>query len=480
MSATQVFNSVGGSMFSKMDRLVDPNGTFFKDLGSHMGEALQGAGLGSGIGGSIFSALGGTNSTGSKIGASVGGALGEVAGKALGKTFSSALGSLGGAAGPLGAIAGGILGSVVGGLFTKVKKASSTITLDANGNLAAGTATGNSGSYKQAATAEANSVVSGLQQIADSLGATVTGAGSVSIGERKGKYVVDTTGSGRTKGAGTQSFADEESAVRAAISDALRDGVLGGISDASKRILAEGGTIETELAKATLIEAVPKDLKALVDPVGAAIDTLNEKFTKTVAALKEGGASADQMAQAQQLYNLELAQTKANTAAADKTLQDFKTSLMLGSGSSYSLRDQEATAKAALQPYLDQIGSGATIDQSAYQDAAQAFLDIERQLYGSTQQYFDALDSIQAATNKAIATVDNVTPIGSAYSDPFASATADSTASTATNTATANDLLAQNSDLLSQAVSLLGQVVGNTGGASGSSFIGSSRGFAAA
>ncbi len=448
-----------------------------------IGSVLTGASYGQ-LGGSLFASI--TGGKQNQLGSAVGGALGKVAGDALGKTVASTIGgtlgkTLGGAAGPLGAIAGGIVGSVIGGLFKKSTSGSSTLTFGSDG-LAAGTAKGNGTAEKAAASASANSVAGSLNRIAEALGGTVTGAGSVSLGYRPGHkagaYRVDPTGQGNVKGGSVMAFATEEEAVRAAIADALSDGVIGGISAASKRILAAGGDLEKALSKALMIEAVPKDLKAMLDPVGAAIDELNAKFQKTVDALKEGGASAEQMTQAQQLYDLQLAQVKNSTATASASLKDFVASLKMGSNSPYSLRDQEQTAKAALAPYLAQIAGGKAIDQGKYQAAAQTYLDIERQLYGSTKAYFDVLDAVQAATNKAISTIDNATPIGTSVESPFAKATAASAAATATGVQTTNELL----DQMSQQAALTNDLLARLTLAAGndSSFIGSGRSFVAA
>ncbi len=443
-----------------------------------IGSVLSGASYGQ-LGGSLFASI--TGGKQNQLGSAVGGALGKVAGDALGKTVASAVGgtlgkTLGGAAGPLGAIAGGIVGSVIGGLFKKTTQASSTLTFGSDG-LAAGTAKGNGTAEKAAASASANSVVGSLNRIAEALGGSVTGAGSVSIGYRPGHkdgaYRVDTTGQGKLTG--VLAFATEEEAVRAAIADALSDGVISGISAASKKILAAGGDLEKALSKALMIEAVPKDLKAMVDPVGAAIDELNAKFQKTVDALKEGGATAEQMTQAQQLYDLQLAQVKNSTASASQGLKDFLAGMKIGSSSPYSLRDQEQSAKAALQPFLAQISAGQSIDQGKYQSAAQAFLDIERQLYGSTQAYFDQLDAVQAATNKAIGTIDNATPIGGSVDSPFVKATAESAAATAAAVKTANEMAQDTNALLAR---LVAAAETNGGGGITSDFIGTQRAFA--
>ncbi len=451
-------------------------------LSSTLGSALAGASYGQ-IGGSVFASI--TGGKQNQLGSALGGVAGKVAGDALGKTIASTVSgtlgkTLGGAAGPLGAIAGGIVGSVIGGLFKKTVKGSAGISTG-DGTISAGSASGTNATVKGQAGTLAGSVASGLQSIADQLGAVISGSSNVQIGVYKDKLRVSTNGTpiGGKGSVGAQTFTDETAAIKYAIQDALQDGVLSGISAASLKILKSGQDLERALSKALMIEAVPKDLKAMLDPVGAAIDELNSKFQKTVDALKEGGATAEQMAQAQQLYDLQLAQVKNSTASASQGLKDFLASMKIGSNSPYSLRDQEQAAKAALAPYLSQIAAGQSIDQGKYQAAAQAYLDIERQLYGSTKAYFDALDAVQAATNKAISTIDNATPIGTSVEAPFAKAAAASAATTATNTQTTNELL----DQLSQQAEVTNDLLSRLAIAAGNGtedFIGTGRNFVAA
>ncbi len=413
--------------------------------------ALQGAAYGQ-AGGSVFASI--TGGRENKLASGIGGALGEVAGKELGpaiaKTIGGSLGkTLGGAAGPIGAVLGGVLGNVIGGLFTKAPKGSAGVSVS-NGAISAGAASGTTADAKSGAATLAGSVANGLEKIASILGAKVTGTTDVQIGTYKGELRVNDRGGaiGGVKGSGALSFASEEAAIAYAISDALRDGVLSGISAAALKILQSGKDLETSIEKALLIESIPRDLKAALDPVGAAIDALNEKWRRTIDALEEGGATAEQMAQAQQLYNIQLEQTKSSASSASQGLKDFLTNLRGGSNSPFSLRTQERDALNTLQPFLDKIGSGAAIDQSKYQSAAQQFLDIERQLYGSTKAYFDAFDVVQAATNKAIATLDNVSPITPGVPDPFTKATADNTAKAASAAQVGNEMTEQTNALL--------------------------------
>ncbi|PCG08685.1 hypothetical protein COA17_11045 [Sphingomonas ginsenosidimutans] len=448
-----------------------------KSLGA-ITTALAGAATGQ-IGGSIFSGI--TGKKNSAVGSAAGGILGELAGKELGKVVTKEVGgalgkTLGGAAGPIGSLVGGALGGLLGGLFQKAKTGAVSVT---GSNV--GVIGGNNAGVQQVLSGLGGAVQKGVNRIVDQLGGTL-GDYMVSIGKYDDYYRVSST---NTKTVGEKGYSpgrvpgliydgtDESAAVEAAIRDAIADGAVKGISEAAKRVLAAGKDLDSALNKALLIESVPRDLKAMLDPVGAAVDDLNRRFQKTVDALKEGGASAEEMARAEQLYNLQLQQVKNSTAAASASLKSFLTDLKLGGNSPYSLREQEATALAQLKPYLDQIGAGQRVDQDKYQQAARAYLDVERQLYGSTQAYFDAQAQIQAATAKAIETIDNAVPITPGVESPFAKATADSAAKTASNTQTGNELLSQLSDQMESVRQLLAQMQG--GGASG--FIGDVRAF---
>lgn len=435
----------------------------FGPLGSILGSLINAGGKGGGAaagatGGleGLFGAVsGGTSWAGGAAGA--GGALGGLGG--IGAALGTAMPYVGAALAVF-----STLQSL--GVFKSTKRGSSTLGFS-NGELGVGSTSGNSREFIAQSSGAMKSVGASLERIAEALGGSVTGAGSVSLGQRDGDWRGDPTGRGITKKKkGAIDFGDdEEAAVRWAIGEALRDGVLGGISDAAKRIMQGGGDLEKAIAKALLIEEIPKKLKARLDPVGAALDDLTKRWDKTIAALKEGGATAEQMAEAQQLYNLELEETKTNTATASASLKEFLAGLKMGPDSPYSLRDQEASAKAALQPFLDKIGAGEGIDQEKYQAAAQTFLDIERQLYGSTGKYFEGMDAVMAATSKAIEKIDNAAPIRT-VADPFIE-------QTAANTLT----MAQQLDQMNVTMAAIRQIFGGSGGSGGSNFIGSGGGF---
>lgn len=451
-------------------------------VGDKVSGVLQGAMYGQ-AGGSVFASI--TGGKESPTASAIGGALGKIGGEALGKAVGGLLGKVGG---PLGSIVGGVLGNLVGGLFRSIKWGSASVDL-VNGKAVGGNATGKGADEMRSATGSASGLAKGINQVVDALGAQISSLPGITIGNWDGKARVALT---KTNAAlHYNNFNDsvlkdfgkdgQQAALEYAIAYSVSHAVLTGISQASKNIIAKGSDdIEGAIQKALLIEAIPRDLKAMVDPVGAAIDELNRKWAKTKAALDEGGASTEQMAQAQRLYQMQLDQIKASTASASATLKDFLTTLNIGSSSPLSLRDQESAALAQLKPFLTSIEAGQTIDQGKYQAAAQSYLDIERQLYGSTSKFFEAFDAVQAATNKAIASIDNAAPVSDPVASPFAKATADSTAATAKATQATAEIGADTNALLQQIAALMQQVAANTGGSAGSAFIGLGRNFVAA
>lgn len=404
--------------------------------------------------------FGDTGATSAVFGKSITNAVG-VRGSTTGAAIGGTLGSMVG--GPLGQLAGSIIGSFVGGVLKKTKTGSATLAYS-GGTLGVGATAGNNSSRIEAASGAVSSLADTLDSIASALGGTVSGAGSVSIGVRNKKYVVDPTGQGRTKGAGVLKFASEEEAMKAALRDALADGVIAGISAAAQNILRSGKDVQKAIEKAAMIESIPTMLKARRDPMGAALDALNKKWDRMIAALKEGGATAEQMADAEKLYKIERQEAME---AANDNIKSFIDSLNFGSNSAYSLMDQAAAARANLNPMLANIESGnlSGVDRQKYLDAADAYLQLSRELNGSGGGYFADVARIKAASQTL---ADSGTTALSAR-DPFAEATADNTQAMA-------EILSQHTGLLADIRSSL------TGGANsafvGTAFIGTDRGFA--
>lgn len=383
---------------------------------------LTGAGIGQVAGGLVLGRS--ANSTTSAIG----GALGQVAGEAIGKTVGGALGS---ALGPLGSVAGSLLGSVVGGLFGGRKIESGTARL--TGVDTSALVTGTSGDTRNAASSLATSVQSGLQRIADQLGGTV-GAFDVVLGNYDGKYRVRTSAAG-WNGQGGLNFrgssamgltdfgSDEAAALRFAIVDALQDGAIEGIREGTKRLLQAGEDLDRALQKALDFEGVFRDLRKREDPLGAALEDLDSRFTYLKRVFDEAGASVEERAQLERLYGLERADaikdaTEAMTGALSGLLKD------LGQDSGRSLRDRLASARAVYDPLAAAIGAGQRVDYDAFATATRDVRELVRQIDGSGSGYFAFLDEATALTTKALAGQENLLGLATSRDSPFAAGAA--------------------------------------------------------
>jgi tape measure domain-containing protein len=366
------------------------------------------ASMASGIVQSIFGNAGGPGTKGDKLSSTLGG-IAQLAGQvvpqlgiamAATSAISSVLGLPNFAGGILG-VGGNFIAKLLG--FGKKKTGSATIT-DLSGNFKT---SGNTGSYKDAAKGSASSVVAGLQNILDTLGGTL-GSFAVSIGMKKDKYVVDVLGKGRLKSGdkNTPEFKTEEEAVRFAILDALKDGAIQGLHQGALNLLKAGKDLDAALDKALKFENVFRELKAIKDPVGAAVDDLNRQFTNLISIFKEAGASSDEFASLQELYDLKRADAiKQATDAAVQALDQFISGLTAGPDSPLSRRTVYENAKAAVDTFRSDILAGKTVDQDKLIAALDNMQQASSTLFGSRSQFFADFNDILALAQQARANV---------------------------------------------------------------------------
>lgn len=390
-------------------------------FGAIAGQAMQGAAIGTVTSGVLKS----VGIKQSKTGAQIGGALGNF---------------IPGLPPGVGSLIGSIAGGLIGGLFKKAKFGSVTIGATNSGSLGITGSAGNSGAAIKASTKSGGAVIDSIEQIAQQLGGTIDASkGSVSIGTYKGKYRVDTSGQGRTKGMtssestneslGLFNFGDDaDAAVKFAMLNLVQDGVIVGIRAGSAKLLKNAKDIETGLSKALKFENVFRDLRKFKDPVGAAIDDLNLEFKGLIDVFKEAGATAEETAQLEELYGIK---RKAATEDAIKSLtgslKDLIDNLTIGD-SGYSLRTRLSNAKTAYDPLAARVQAGDTTAYDEYAKAAQTLVDLQREYSGSQQDYFTLLDSVTQLTkgelNRQQAQISSSTGIGSPFdTTPIVTAT---------------------------------------------------------
>lgn len=379
---------------------------FTKNIGKAVGTALQGSAIGSTAAGLVL------GSSANQTGASIGGGIGGLIGSELGKTIPI----------PGIGLIGSVFGGLLGGLFRSTPKAKGTAITSVDNIVTA------RGSREQSADiiAASKSVQSGIQNIADALGAD-TGAFSVSIAKYKDSYRVDPTGSGSDGGKYGDRFGvtkfdnnDAEGAVRFAISDAIADGAIKGIRDTTQRILKSGQDLDRALRKAVSFEQVFRDLKARTDPLGAAVDEVNRKFESLKKTFIEANATAQEFADLTKLYELERADAiKSATQQATSAIDQYLKDLAGGSSSPLNKRTVYQNAADEIGRFRTEIASGKIVDQNELLSAARNYQDASRNLFGSSSSFFSDFESLRQLLTTAR---DNASPtrIDALPTSPFA------------------------------------------------------------
>jgi hypothetical protein len=419
-------------------------------IGTKAGEALVGYQEGAQVTGLLQSLGVGKANTGSKVG----GYLGAAAGEAIG--------------GPAGAAIGQVLGSLVGSLFGGVTaRAFTQLSVDAYGTAIAGAQRSRGDKAKEnlgSSSQEASAFTTALGSLASTFGASLKASSQLGeIGVYNGQF-----GFHRQFGDGggdVQTFATAAEAVAAAIKNAINVGAVEGLREGTKRLLTAAGEFSAQTNKAQKFEAVFTDLKAATDPVGSAIDTVNRKFNDLRRIFDEAGASTSDYASLQQLYDLQRADAlKAAESKTVSVLKDYLTSLQTSSSIGLSARDRESAALATFDPLAADVTAGKKVDQTAFKTAADALLSVDRELFGSTSDYFVTLARITGLTQKAI---DNAT------SGTSSTATTDSVLSLAPASTASNDNFSTLNDSIVSVGSVtngwLAQIAANIGGNQGSS-----------
>ena len=424
--AKRISDSIGESIGAQFEDLLGPR--FASMLGDVIGGFIAGQALGGTPGGILGGLEGLTKNFKGLEGISEAlGALGQGAqigtqiaglGKALGIRGSTTGAQIGGALGtpfgPAGQIVGSIIGNFVGGFLKKTPRASATIG-GVGGGLGLTSVTGTSASLRDAASGLGGGVLETINRIAEQLGATVNaGAGSVSIGQRKGNIRVDPTGRGITKiGNGAIDFGqDSEAAIAFAVRNLIQDGVIAGLRQSEQNLLRAGSDIQAALQDVLTFRSVFDRLLEIRDPVAFATQQIDREFDRLRDVFVRAGATEAEFSDLEELRSIERA--RAIEEASDRfvgSLRQLLNDLRIGD-SGLSLRTRRNNALGEFDALAARVAAGDTTAFDAFADISRQLLDIERQLFGSTQAYFDRLNQVTTLTERAISGQTNVSPMG--------------------------------------------------------------------
>jgi len=107
---------------------------------------------------------------------------------------------------------------------------------------------------------------------------------------------------------------------------ALDRGIIEGVRESTKRLIASGDDLEAALNKAMSFEGVFSELKSLTDPVGFAMDNLDKDFARMKAVFEEAGASVAEYAQLEELFQLKrIDAMKSANREAEQLARDRRT-----------------------------------------------------------------------------------------------------------------------------------------------------------
>lgn len=461
--------------------------TFFSKMSGALSGALSGFTT-AGVPGGILGLLQGITKDGSKLDGKLGDALkGAQTGSlvaGIGGAFGIKLNETGAQAGgaigkllksiPGGDIIGAIAGGLIGNLFGKRKRGGASVSNDtvyAHANDSAVTDSLNS---------SGSSLQDAIKNIANAFGTTV-GSYDVGLGRYKDYYQVSSSGSdpklgnsyfGRDSKNSLYDGLDADAAMRAAVLAALQDGAIQGIKAGAQRLLLAGKDLDVQIQKALDFQGVFDKLRAIKDPVGAALDALDKEFKRLRDIFAEAGASTQEYAQLEELYGMERA--KAIKAAQDQitgSLRALYEQLTIGD-SGLSLRSRLGSAQAAYDPLKARVAAG---DVTAYDDfaaAAQTLLDLQRQIYGSQTPYFDLLAEITGLTKTQLDAQAAIADASAGRDNPLSAIGGGTAANDNTNVVgaigTSNDILNQiNINIANLGNLLLTGTGGSGGGSSG-------------
>lgn len=396
-----------------MDEVFAPTREALKKLGDTLTRGLGESGMkmlgkafaGASTGQMVDGLIKGLGIKGSSTGAQIGGSIGAMTGI------------------PGGDIIGSILGSLIGGAFKKTKKSSATLVSE-GGQLSVGSVTGTSQGRRDTASSLGGAVIDGLQQIADAFGAEL-GNLSVSVGTRKKKYVVDSTGQGRTKGSGTTKYETAEEAVTAAIVEAINDGVLTGLSTAVQMALKSSSDLNKAISEATRVQGLERMVADRGNSFTSAFADLEKQAAERLKVARKYGFNLVEIEKINAEERNKAVQAALSAATGSiKALLDELTWGDMAEGSAIERRAKLTAERDAL------VAKAATGDTDAADKLAQVsaqLVELSAEIYGSGAEYAADRASTIAVLNQVVADAEAkiraasdaaVAKYGTAASDP--------------------------------------------------------------
>lgn len=400
-------------------KIPDVIGAAMKVSLAKLEKSLPSALSGAFVGASASRIILGDRGTGGAIGSALGGALGGQLGeKFLSAGLSKISSGLGSFAGPIGSALGGVLGGLLGGIFKSTTKGYAVVS---NSGVSSG---GNNSELVQQAASSGSGIQSTINQIAQQLGASV-GSYSVSIGKRSSGWIsVSASGSSqvadkswkKANSGGDLIYdgKDEAAAIAVAISNAIADGAIAGISPKVKQALLSSTDIDQAVREAGKVQ----DLELALGGISAALEkefrTFQQTAAERVTLAKKYGFD---------LVKVEELNNKERLALSQKLLKDQVGSLQdlidqMTSGSLYegSAVDQRNALQAKIAAAQADANAGVEGAADKLANLYQQLNSVSKDAFGTTggfaadrQAIIDGAQQAIAAANARVAAADKAT-----------------------------------------------------------------------
>ncbi len=146
-------------------------------------------------------------------------------------------------------------------------------------------------------------------------------------------------------------------------------------------------------------------------------------FEDLIDLFGRAGASAEEMAQLEELYGIKRA--AAVKEASDRisgSLRDLLDELNFGD-SGLSLRDRRANLMPEYQALSARVQAGDTTAFDAFAEAARSMLEIEREIFGSQSGYFARFNEVKGISQGALSEQERITNAAMNRDSPFADGT---------------------------------------------------------
>jgi hypothetical protein len=346
-------------------------GSFFQGLSSVLGQAIQGMQTGEAVtplGQAIFG-----KSHFSGTGAQIGGGIGQIAGTAIGGPAGGQIGAL------LGSLQGGVIGSLLG--LDKPGKGLASAKFDPlTETYHVGNVSGNDAKRQQQASDVASGIADGINAIAQQLGATINPV----------KLDVKKRGDYRINGGSPIDLAKD--AIAQGIITAVKEGVFGGLSDFSTRILktATKDNLDSVVSLASNYENAMKDLKQLQDPLKSDVGEFVKQMDKLVREMTAAGATTEELNSITTYRELKLKQILDDNLSG---LKDFQKALS-GEGSGITDLNRLNTDLQKFSQMQADLAAGKDVKKDDFTALGQEIFQLAGSVYGTSTSAFQTIRSM--------------------------------------------------------------------------------------